>query len=260
MPKRELEDAFNRTAGVRDEVMNTLLTREGDKEMFRQVYPFSPALVQTLVAVSSLLQRERTALKLMLQLLVDHRDTLEFGDIVPVGDLFDVISEGDEPFTQAMRMRFDDAKKLYRQKLLPMLEDDHSVTAVDIESGKITDGRLVQRFRNEDRLLKTLLLSSLAEGVEVLRGLTPARLAALNHGTVRSPIPGQESQMVLSKCRHWAGQVGEIKVSDDGANPVVSLHIVGVDTEGVLENAKVLDNYGNRIEAHPLRISADSYR
>ncbi len=246
--KRELEDAFQRTAKVRNEVMNTLLTREGDKEMFRKVYPFSPALVQTLVAVSSLLQRERTALKLMLQLLVDHRDTLELGDIVPVGDLFDVISEGDEPFTQAMRMRFDDAKKLYRQKLLPMLEDQHSVTVDDIESGKISDELLVQRFRNDDRLLKTLLLSSLADGVEVLRGLTPARLAALNHGTVRSPIPGQESQLVLSKCRHWAGQVGEIKVSDDGANPVVSLHIVGVDTDGILENAKVLDNYGNRIQ------------
>lgn len=246
--KRELEDAFQRSATVREEVMNTLLTREGDKEMFRQVYPFSPALVQTLVAVSSLLQRERTALKLMLQLLVDHRDTLELGDIVPVGDLFDVISAGDEPFTQAMRIRFDDAKKLYRQKLLPMLEDQHSMTVEDIESGKITDDLLVQRFRNDDRLLKTLLLSSLAEGVEVLRGLTPARLAALNHGTVRSPIPGQESQMVLSKCRHWAGQVGEIKVSDNGANPVVSLQIVGVDTEGVLENAKVLDNYGNRIQ------------
>ncbi len=106
----------------------------------------------------------------------------------------------------------------------------------------------MQRFRNDDRLVKTLLLSSLAEGVEVLRGLTPARLVALNHGTVRSPIAGQESQLVLAKCRHWAGQVGEIKVSDDGANPAVSLHIVGVDTEGILENAKVLDNYGNRIQ------------
>ena len=39
--------------------------------MFRMVYPFSPALVQTLVAVSSVLQRERTALKIMLQLLVE---------------------------------------------------------------------------------------------------------------------------------------------------------------------------------------------
>jgi len=245
---RELESAFQATSRVREEVMNTLLTREGDREMFRRVYPFSPALVQTLVAVSSLLQRERTALKLMLQLLVDHRDTLELGDVVPVGDLFDVIAEGDEPFTQAMRMRFDDAKKLYRQKLLPMLEDSCGVTLSDIKAGTIADRAGVAKFRNDDRLLKTLLLSALAEGVEVLRGLTPTRLCALNHGTVRSPIAGQESQIVLSKFRHWAGQVGEIKVSDDGANPLISLHIVGVDTEGVLENAKALDNYGNRIQ------------
>ena len=38
--------------------MNVLLTREGDRAMFRKVYPFSPALVQTLIAVSSVLQRE----------------------------------------------------------------------------------------------------------------------------------------------------------------------------------------------------------
>jgi hypothetical protein len=244
---RLLQEAFDRTARVREEVMNTLLTRQGDREMFRQVYPFSPALVQTLVAVSSLLQRERTALKLMLQLLVDHRDTLELGDVVPVGDLFEVIAAGDEPFTQAMRLRFEDAKKLYRQKLLPMLEQEQGVSAADVHAGKV-EAALAQRFRNDDRLIKTLILSALADGVEVLRGLTPARLAALNHGTVRSPIPGQESQIVLSKCRHWAGQVGEIKVSDDGANPVVSLHIVGVDTEGILENAKGFDNYGNRVQ------------
>ena len=56
--------------------------------------------------------------------------------------------------------------------------------------------------------MKTLLLSALAEGVEALRALTPARLSALNHGTVRSPIPGQESQIVLGKCRQWAAQAG----------------------------------------------------
>ena len=242
--------------------MNTLLTREGDKEMFRKVYPFSPALVQTLVAVSSLLQRERTALKLMLQLLVDRRDTLELGDVVPVGDLFDVISEGDEPFTQAMRMRFDDAKKLYRQKLLPMLEDQHSVTVDDIQSGKISDDLLVQRFRNDDRLLKTLLLSSLADGVEVLRGLTPARLAALNHGTVRSPIPGQESQMVLSKCRHWAGTGWR----DQGIRRwCQSRGIPPHRGRRYRRSARKRQGFGQlrkphpKGQAHPLRLSADSH-
>ena len=58
-------------------VIETLLTQDADRALFRMVYPFSPALVQTLVAVSAVLQRERTALKLMQQLLVDRRDDLE---------------------------------------------------------------------------------------------------------------------------------------------------------------------------------------
>ena len=105
--------------------MNILLTREGDRAMFRKVYPFSPALVQTLIAVSSVLQRERTALKVMLQLLVDQRETLKVGDIVPVGDLFDVVAHGDEAFSQEMAIHFDNAKRLYHQKLLPVLEKQH---------------------------------------------------------------------------------------------------------------------------------------
>ncbi len=243
---RQLQEAFDKTARVREEVMSILLTRTGDRDMFRQVYPFSPALVQTLVALSALLQRERTALKLLLQLLVSQRHSLELGDIVPVGDLFEVIAEGDEPFTQAMRLNFDNAKKLYRQKLLPLLEQEHGVTAQDIHAGQVEATR-AQRFRTDDRLIKTLMLSGLAEGVEALHALTPSRLAALNHGTVRSPIPGQENQIVLHKCRNWAAQVGEIKISDDGPNPVISFHLAGVDTEGILANALSADNYGNRI-------------
>jgi hypothetical protein len=243
----ELERAFVETARVREEVLSTLLTREGDREMFRQVYPFSPALIQTLIAVSALLQRERTALKLLVQLLVDQRDTLELGDLVPVGDLYDVIESGDEPFSQAMKLRFEQAKRLYRAKLLPLLEEQHAVTLEDVEAGRVPPEK-ARAFRNDARLVKTLILSSLAEGVEALKAITPARLAALNHGTVRTPIPGMESQMVLTKVRGWAARVGEIKVAEDARNPVISVHLVGVDTEGILENAKAFDNYGTRIQ------------
>src|SRR5690606_41298600 len=75
--EQKLNEAFEKSARVREEVLNTLLTREGDRAMFRQVYPFSPVLIQTLVAISSLLQRERTALKLLLQILVDQRRSEE---------------------------------------------------------------------------------------------------------------------------------------------------------------------------------------
>jgi hypothetical protein len=53
---------------------------------------------------------------------------------------------------------------------------------------------------------------------------------------------------VLQRCRNWAAQVGEIKVSDDGPNPTISLHIVGVDTDGILANAQSFDSYGNGIQ------------
>lgn len=130
--RQVLDAAFEDFANKSKAVTDTLLTSNSDREMFRLVYPFSPALVQALVAVSSVLQRERTALKLMLQLLVDRRDDLELGQIIPVGDLWDVIVEGDEPFSDAMRLHFDNAKRLSNQKLVPMLERAHGVSWEDL--------------------------------------------------------------------------------------------------------------------------------
>ena len=95
---RQLQEAFDKTAQVREEVLNTLLTRTGDRDMFRQVYPFSQPWCRRCWLFPRCCSEERTALKLMLQLLVNQRHSLELGDLVPVGDLFDVIIEGDEPF------------------------------------------------------------------------------------------------------------------------------------------------------------------
>jgi hypothetical protein len=225
-------------------VLDTLLTTTADREMFRQVYPFSPALVQALIAVSSVLQRERTALKLMLQLLVDRREDLELGQIIPVGDLYDVIAEGDEPFSEAMRIHFENAKRLYTQKLLPLLERSHGVSWDDLEAG-LADAGKARNLRNDARLIKTLLLAALVPEVDTLKALTAQRLAALNHGSFRSPIPGREAQDVLRRCRDWAAEVGEIKVTDD-ANPVISIQVTGVDIEPIVRGAEGQDNPGNR--------------
>ena len=242
--RKELDAAFEKTAKVRESVMNTLLTSDGSSEMFRKVYPFSPALVKTLVAVSSVLQRERTALKLMLQLLVNQRETLEVGDLVPVGDLFDVVSQGDEAFSPEMQIHFQNAQQLYDRKLLPILEKTHGNR--DALMKLPTDDPKRMAFRNDDRLVKTLLLSALVPEVESLRGLTPERLAALNHGTIRTPIPGREGQEVLRRLRHWAGTVGEIRIGEE-ANPTISVQLSGVDTEGIIKQAEREDNQGNRV-------------
>ncbi len=89
------------------------------------------------------------------------------------------------------------------------------------------------------------MLAALAPEVESFKQLTATKLAALNHGTIRSPIPGQEARTVLNKCRKWAGQVGEIKISED-SNPSIGLQLSGVDTESIIEQARINDNDGNR--------------
>jgi hypothetical protein len=242
--RKTLATAFDDVLRLRRDVLDTLLTTESDRDMFRKVYPFTPALVQTLISVSAALQRERTALKLMVQLLVDRRADLELGQLIPVGDLWDAIADGDEPFSEAMRMHFDNAKRLYNQRLLPMLEAKAGTTWEAIKLGQ-ADATRAKALRNDARLLKTLLLAALVPEVESLKALTATRLTALNHGTFRSPIPGQEAQQVLRKLRDWAGEVGELKVTED-ANPLVSIQITGVDLEPVLKAAEVVDNACNR--------------
>lgn len=242
--RQQLDAAFDEFACQRRDVLETLLGTDGERDLFRMIYPFSPALVQALIAASSVLQRERTALKLMLTLLVERRNELRLGALIPVGDLWDAISTGDQPFSDGMRLQFENAKKLWTQKLLPLLEQTHGVAWQDLQDNR-ADPVATRNFRNDARLLKTLLLAALVPEVPALRGLTADRLAALNHGSVVSPVPGREKQTVLTKLRSWAAQVGEIRITED-ANPTISLQITGVDVAPILANAAHYDNDGTR--------------
>lgn len=207
-----------------------------DEAAFAKIYPFSPALVDTLVALSGLLQRERTALKVMAQLLVSGRDELTLADVIAVGDLFDVMVAGDDqPLTDEMRHHFDVARRLYRDKLRPVLLETHRLTDADAAALPRT-----APFRNDDRLVKTLLIAALAPGVPALKNITASKLAALNHGSVKAFVPGTEAVEVLRKVRGWAQQVGELTVGE-GSDPVIGLQLSGVDYEQILELVAIED-------------------
>ena len=247
--KAELDRAFAETGKVREEIMEVLLTKKANRELFRKVYPFSPALVETLVAVSGALQRERTALRIMLEMLIDRGDRLQIGEVVPVGDLWDEVSQGEEAFTKVMHQNFEMARKLYHGKLLPLLEEEHGVSLEEDRERASSDPEVAGRlelFERDARLVKTLLLAAIVPEVETLKNLTPHRLAALNHGSIKSPIPGREGQVVYDKLQRWKTRVSEINFSDDTTNPTISLALVGVDIDGIIEQAKSADNPGAR--------------
>jgi hypothetical protein len=247
--KTELADGREQAIKLQPEVMEILLSRDGNKEMFKQVYPFSPALIKALIAISSALQRERTALKIMLELLVKRRDSLFLGDIVPLGDLWDVVADGDDTFSDVLRIRFKHAKTLYVNKLLPMLEEQHSIDLeVDREKAK-TDEEVARKFKafeNDNRLIKSLLLAALVEGEETLKDMTCSKLAALNHGTVKSRFSGREYQSVKNKFTDWRIKNGEIRMTGDATDPVVSIELVGVDTDSIIKSARAYDRPGER--------------
>jgi hypothetical protein len=246
--------AFQDAQRVRPDVWDTLLGTDtgtgADLESFRQSYPFSPAFLSTLVHVSSALQRSRTALKLMRQLLVERRDELLLGQLIPLGDLYDVISRGgDQPFTEKLKVEFETAQKLYQGKLRPYLMAKHDITDDELETirhgGDLPPEQTarVRAFRGEDRLIKTLLLSALAPSVPALHDLTARKLSALNHGSIKSPIRGGEVGQVARRIEEWASRFGEIKMID-GDNPGVRLELVGIDVDSVLNSARHFDTEG----------------
>jgi hypothetical protein len=249
--KAELDDAFaqlDRRPEVWDVLLDGINTDEShrgsDQQAFRRTYPFSPALVSTLRKLASAMQRDRTALKVMQQLLVRQRDQLTIDDVVPVGDVFDLVVDGNQALTPEMAGRFRNARTLYVDKLRPLLLREHRFAEADL-AGLPAD----HPFRADDRLAKTLVLSAVAPEVPALKDMTAARLAALNHGSITAPaFQGREGTLVLSKVRRWSADVPEIHVVGDTRNPVIRVRIAEVDYESVVEKAKGEDNEGRRRE------------
>lgn len=245
-----LDQAFadlTRRSEVWDVLRDSLNTDEkhrgASEAEFKLTYPFSPVLVSTLRNLSSVMQRERTALKVMQRMLVDRRDTLTVDDLIPVGDSFDYIVEGGEPIDPHAGAMFKAADELYQNRLLPALLEKHSVSRDQLagDPSSVPAG-----FRGQERIAKTLLLSAIAPNVPALRDVTASRLAALNHGSIKAMVAGGESRVVLGVVREWASKdVPEISVSD-GANPVIRVQLADVDYQSILDRVRGEDNAGRR--------------
>jgi len=241
---RLLDEAFAQVPRDRREVWDTLLDAQGvthaSAEDFRKLYPFSPALMNTLIAISGALQRERTGLKVLQEMLIVRRDDLSVGQLVPLGDLWDVLSAGAiQPFSNRLKHEFEAAKQFYTRVRGDLLQR-HGVGEAEADT-------LAQQhqFRVDDRLIKTLLLAALAPNVTALRQLTAGRLAALNHGSIRTRIQGQERSQVAARLKDLAGRYGEIRYTD-AEDPVFSLHLTGIDVEAILDAAHGADTVGAR--------------
>ncbi|GAA1754635.1 phage resistance protein [Streptomonospora arabica] len=262
----EIATAFENTRHASPEVKDALLDSEGGDadswEDFRALYPFTPAMLHVMVDLSGALQRQRSALKLMRQLMVNHRDSLPVGQLVPLGAVFDVLDDGeDRPFKDVLSAEYTKISTFYRQKVRPWLLHRH-------ELGEKEAANLDVRapFRAEDLLVKTLLLSGLAPNVPALKDLTASRLIGLNHGIIRARRTGQDIERVADFFRDLNGQFGEIRVGNQTTNPTVSLNLLRVDTESLMRqvysaaNDHALNQLFKRLLWHELALEPGATR
>ncbi|AKZ57609.1 hypothetical protein SAM23877_4564 [Streptomyces ambofaciens ATCC 23877] len=237
LPGKEpvLETAFAGIDRSNQQVKDILLDGGGathaDWDGFRAVYPLSPALLNVLVALSGALQRERTGLKLVQQLLQRNADAA-VGRLIPLGDLWDVLVDGTgAAFTDRLKRESEAAVKFYGKARTHLLGKYGSDTHAD--------------FLADDRFVKTLLLGALAPDVPALRRLTGARLAALNHGSVRSrTVPAGD--VVVRRMRDLQATFPSEVRSDGEADPVFSLHLSDLDIEPLLDAVAEEDKAGVR--------------
>ncbi|MFF7192910.1 DUF6079 family protein [Streptomyces sp. NPDC008079] len=245
-------EAFKKAKSTNAKFWDELLGGDGNnvgatETAFRFTYPFSPAFMDTLVHLSSALQRSRTGLKLMGELLAARRNLLRVGELVPLGDVWALISGGgDKPFTDELRAVFEEADRLYRNRMRPYLLDQHrveprQVAAYQQDPAAIEDGDLSRRlkqFTDDDRLMSTLVLSALAPAAPAFQNMTVKRLLALNAGTIKALLPGGEIPALINKLKEWAGRIPEIKLAGDGVAMTVRLELTGVDIDSVVRNGR----------------------
>ncbi len=226
----------------------TLLGTGHDAKSFRKLYPFSPVLIDALVALSNALQRQRTAIKLLTELLMRHIEDLRLGQLVGIGDLFDVMAEGEKSTEGVLGARFDAARKLYKFDLLPLIQETNGTEHKDRCQRERPEhppdlgcaNCPEKACRNDNRVIKTLLTAALVPGVKAFRDLTARRLVELNHGFLTSKIPGRETAVLVGKLRKWASNIGQLRV-DEQNDPLVSIQLEGVDVRPLLEQARSVD-------------------
>ncbi|MER7277967.1 phage resistance protein [Dactylosporangium sp. NPDC000244] len=241
--ERILREAFEAVQRRRD-VWDTLVAGNqygdagvgSDPAVFRRLYPFSPALVATLVSLSQALQRERTALKVMARLLVAGRDRLRVNDVIGVAELFDeLVAKGELPDNPKLKKQFETARVLYG-RLRPVLLDQHQQTDVSVAALPPS-----HQFNVDDRLIKTLVLAALVPEVPALANLTAVRLHALNYGSMVSPIIGSEPPMVLKRLRDLSVYIPEIQIGE-GTDPVIRMELSEVDASVLVERVPTTED------------------
>ncbi len=205
-----------------------VLMGEAGIEYLRDVYPFHPALIEMLVDVTSLMQRERSALRLLYELLVLHYPALPMGEFLPVGSAFAAVfpEAGVEASKKVELMQ--EIHQQYYMRLAP------AMTRLAEEQGAGFHG---ERRRALDQIVKTVLLAEVSPRLKQ-SGLTIERAVMLNEvdvegETLRGKVRVAETDLLL-----LAQKVPDLQIAGTGKTAIVRYVLGRVSLTEVLTRAR----------------------
>ena len=216
-----------------------VLLQSADEAYLRDVYPFHPALIEALIDISSLMQRQRTALRLLYELLRDHRD-LPLGSFIPLGNAFDAIFPGAD---------FSAGRKVERLRNIQRLYEQRIELALKEMAGRVGDERLTpERKRALDQLIKTALLAEASLRLRGTSRITVQRLVGLNDAEISGETSRGRIATSTADLAELARLVPAIQVGGSGATVEVGIVLEGVDLAEILDRARAqVDNPTRRL-------------
>ncbi|MEQ1502006.1 MAG: DUF6079 family protein [Myxococcota bacterium] len=211
-----------------------------DIDYLRDVYPFHPALIEMLVDVTSLMQRERSALRLLYELLVLHYPNLPLGEFLPVGSAFAAIfpESGVEASKKVELMQ--DIHHQYWSRLAPAM-----ARMAEAAGAEFTD----ERRRALDQLVKTVLLAEVSPRLKQ-GGLTIERLVQLNAvdvegETFRGQVRVAETDLLALSSQH----IADLQIAGTGKTAIVRYVLGRVRLTEYLNRARSkVDNPAQRFK------------
>jgi hypothetical protein len=206
-------------------------------DYLRDVYPFHPALIEMLVDVTSLMQRERSALRLLYELLVLYYPDLPLGEFLPVGSAFPAIfpQSGVEASKKTELMQ--DIHHQYHVRLAPamqrMMEEQGSEFGED-------------RRKALEQLVRTVLLAEVSPRLKQ-NGLTIERLVQLNSADVEGETFRGKLRVAETDLLALSQRVPDLQVAGQGKTALVRFVLGRVSLGEVLGRARSkVDNPAQR--------------
>lgn len=236
-----LQQAVDQTlANLGEEVRATLL-HDLAPDDFRRVYPFHPALIRTLIDVTARLSRERAAIRLLYELLIQRHPDLPLGSLVPYASLFDVVFMPDQVSGGSRNEELIAVHETYYQRLLPTIDEAYPESG----EGKGENGQ-AQRAK---LVVKTALLCGLSK---TMRGeITVERILHLNYQDLRGRTPFGSYQSIAQILADLDNRSELVHFTSNATNPALSTVSItlasGAQLSDVLKRVQV--NWRQRLDA-----------